>query len=113
MAQTSREVTACTETILTQSMTLPPPTAKMKSTSCSRARRRPPGPWRRWDGHDAAELDDVLVGLGQKLHDLVVDAVPFDGATAVGEHDRLADPGELAGKRARQRALAEVDRGGI
>lgn len=38
---TSRSVSAWTETIFTQSMTLPPPTARMKSTPLSRARRTP------------------------------------------------------------------------
>lgn len=38
---TSRSVSAWTETIFTQPMTLPPPTARMKSTPFSRARRAP------------------------------------------------------------------------
>lgn len=40
-SQTSSSVLAWTETIFTQSMTLPPPTARMKSTPLSRARRTP------------------------------------------------------------------------
>ena len=64
-------------------------------------------------GHDAGELDHVLVGLREQPHDRIVDAVALDGPAAVGEHDGLADLGELRGQRALEGALAEMHRGGI
>ena len=56
--------------------------------------------------HDAGILEDLLAGVVQDLDDLVIDAVPFDGAAAVAEHDAGAVLDQFRGQEF-QGSLAE------
>ena len=63
-------------------------------------------------GHDARDLRHVLAVLPEDLDHLVIDAVPFDGAAAVHEHDVFAVLGKFVIQKM-QRIGAEIQLCGV
>ena len=63
-------------------------------------------------GHDARVLKNVLAALVQKLYHLIVDAVSFDGAASIDQHDIFPIFREFL-SQAIQRVLSKIQFRGV